>query len=218
MADNMLFYSPRPRRRTDDNAYRGSEASDFFDVDLFDEPRLNASLRQHRGPANDADLEAGLQGILRRNVNVQMQRRPAVLHLGSLLLQDRAEQRAAALRNLANTLQRAVQKKTEPQHQKSHALQQWLYCVVQAQTADVQCLLCMETCYAKRMRKGSCGHSYCVSCLAKHCSAQLLGSAKKFPRCPDPECLHELTQQELSTVWQVHSCIFIVVIAQGCPS
>eukprot|EP00953_Heterococcus_sp_UTEX-ZZ885_P009317 5500-Heterococcus_DN1.PRE.1 len=77
MADNMLFYSPRPRRRTDDNAYRGSEASDFFDVDLFDEPRFNASLRQHRGPANDADLEAGLQGILRRNVNVQMQRRPA---------------------------------------------------------------------------------------------------------------------------------------------
>jgi hypothetical protein len=178
---------------TDDDFAR----SVFLEID-YGEISFFARQPRPRGPASDADLEAGI----RRNVNAQMQR---AVHLGSLPTQDRQEQKAAALGNLANTLQRVVQQKSEPKHKKKLALQQWLHYVVQAQATDVQCLLCMETCYVNRMRTSSCGHSYCLKCLAKHCSTQLLDSAS-FPRCPDPECLRELTQQELSAVWQVRSC------------
>jgi hypothetical protein len=71
-----------------------------------------------------------------------------------------------------------------------------------------QCPICTDDYPQHRMHTVSCGvadHCYCVNCLAKHCSTQLLDNGC-VPRCPGQyKCKHELTRNDLCCIWEVRT-------------
>jgi hypothetical protein len=73
------------------------------------------------------------------------------------------------------------------------------------ETAEFQCLICMERNQIKNKYNIACGHTdhtYCVDCVAQHCGTQLLDMGC-MPRCPGRDCNYELTRAQLTAVWQV---------------